>query len=41
MQKPNGMLLTPGAGGSSEHATLQAIEQAWQPEQRRTSITIA
>ena len=31
MQKPNGMLLTPGAGGSSEHATLQAIEQAVAP----------
>ncbi|MDG2111902.1 MAG: dienelactone hydrolase [Actinomycetota bacterium] len=28
MGKPTAILLTPGAGGSSEHATLQAIESA-------------
>lgn len=31
MGKPEAMLLTPGAGGSSEHATLQAIAQALSP----------
>ena len=31
MGKPSAMLLTPGAGGTSEHATLQAIEAGLSP----------